>query len=127
MSFTDFRDIPGLEEYIQDRIANILGKSSYDDAANTYDFAAAAQAACVAQTITNGVTTSAPSQDAVFDALALKQNAAAGAVAATVITATEQAAPASPDAGFYKLYVKSDGKLYIKNSGGTETVVGTQS
>lgn len=33
-------------------------------------------AAKVAQTITNGVTTSAPSQDAVFDALALKANTA---------------------------------------------------
>src|SRR5690606_10559267 len=30
--------------------------------------------AVIAQTITNGVTTSAPSQDAVFDALALKAN-----------------------------------------------------
>lgn len=32
----------------------------------------------VAQTITNGVTTSAPSQDAVFDALALKATVASG-------------------------------------------------
>jgi hypothetical protein len=34
-----------------------------------------AQAACVAQTITDGVTTSAPSQDAVFDALGAKEPA----------------------------------------------------
>lgn len=39
----------------------------------------------VAQTITNGVTTSAPSQDAVFDALALKENSAnkVGTIAAS--------------------------------------------
>ncbi len=38
---------------------------------------ARAQAATIAQVITNGVTTKAPSEDAVFDALALKQTASA--------------------------------------------------
>lgn len=37
-------------------------------------FAAAAQTATISQVITNGVTTKSPSEDAVFDALALKQN-----------------------------------------------------
>lgn len=38
--------------------------------------AAAAQAAVVTQVITNGVTATSPSEDAVFDALALKENTA---------------------------------------------------
>ena len=37
-------------------------------------FASAAQSAVVTQTITNGVTTTSPSEDAVYDALALKQS-----------------------------------------------------
>lgn len=37
-------------------------------------FDAAAQAASISQVITNGVTTKAPSEDAVYDALALKQD-----------------------------------------------------
>lgn len=32
-------------------------------------------------------------------------------------------APGTPDSGFGKLYVKSDGKLYFKNDAGTETEV----
>jgi len=40
----------------------------------TTAFVQAASTSNIAQTITNGVTTSAPSQDAVFDALALKAN-----------------------------------------------------
>ena len=40
----------------------------------TTAFVQGAATANIAQTITNGVTTSAPSQDAIFDALALKQN-----------------------------------------------------
>jgi hypothetical protein len=43
-------------------------------------------AATVAQTITNGVTTSAPSQDVVFDALALKANAADPSFTGTTLT-----------------------------------------
>lgn len=35
--------------------------------------------------------------------------------------------PDNPAAGSWRVYVKSDGKLYILNSAGTETVVGTQS
>jgi hypothetical protein len=89
---------------------------------------AAATAAAVAQTITNGVTTSAPSQDAVFDALALKLDAASGAHAVTIATLDGQASkPAAPSAGFYKLYAKDDGKLYILDSADSETLVGSQS
>lgn len=64
------------------------------DAANALcelaaNVAADSRAACVAQTITNGVTTSAPSQDAVFDALALKLTATQAAnVAALAGTLT---------------------------------------
>lgn len=50
------------------------------------DFTNAAQTAVVAQTITDGVTTTAPSQNAVYDALALKQDTITGA--ATTITSS---------------------------------------
>jgi hypothetical protein len=45
--------------------------------------------AAVAQTITNGVTTTAPSQDAVFDALALKVDVVAGSRLITSSEATD--------------------------------------
>jgi len=45
--------------------------------------------AAVAQTITNGVTTTAPSQDAVFDALALKVDVVAGSRLITSAEATD--------------------------------------
>lgn len=47
----------------------------------------------VAQTITNGVTTSAPSQDAVFDALALKQDLNGATFYDVTITQAAAAAP----------------------------------
>jgi len=47
-----------------------------------------ARTACVAQTITNGVTTSAPSQDAVFDSLALKANVASPTFTGTATSAS---------------------------------------
>lgn len=51
----------------------------------------------VAQTITNGVTTSAPSQDAVFDALALKQDLAWTVVSSAAATVS----PTAADSGKY--------------------------
>lgn len=30
-------------------------------------------------------------------------------------------APANPESGYQKIYAKSDGKLYVKTSAGTET------
>lgn len=36
----------------------------------------------------------------------------------------ESAAPATPDSGFAAIYVKSDGRLYIKNDAGTEAQTG---
>lgn len=36
----------------------------------------------------------------------------------------EQAAPSTPDSGFYAIYAKTDGILYGKNDGGTETALG---
>lgn len=59
-------------------ISTILGYTPYNATnPNGYQTASQVQAiadAKVVQTITNGVTTTAPSQDAVFDALALKQD-----------------------------------------------------
>lgn len=124
MSFTNLRDIPGLEEFIQDKVAEFLGAAGYDDAENTFDMASVARSACVAQTITNGTTTSAPSQDAVFDALALKAN---GSATNGIVLDGLAAKPGTPPAaGFYHLYVKDDGKLYLQNSSDTETLVGGQ-
>lgn len=47
--------------------------SDLPEGSNEYFTDAKAQAACISQVITNGVTTKSPSEDAVFDALALKQ------------------------------------------------------
>ena len=115
---------------LEDAVTNgTTSKASTSNA--TYDAIATAQAAAttaaVAQTITNGVTTSAPSQDAVYDALLLKQDAASSTVAATILTLDGQASkPAAPSAGFYKLYAKDDGKLYILDSADSEVLVGGQ-
>jgi len=84
-TFTDsgFRlDVNGTSRFQ----STITMSSAPTTSAGTYDFLArntstgvvekipSASIAILAQTITNGVTTSAPSQDAVFDALALKAN-----------------------------------------------------
>jgi hypothetical protein len=37
----------------------------------------------------------------------------------------QQATPANPAAGYALLYVKSDNKVYVKDSSGVESVVGT--
>ena len=50
---------------------------------NLYFSNARAQAAAVSQTITDGVTATAPSENAVFDALALKENVIATSTSAT--------------------------------------------
>lgn len=39
------------------------------------------------------------------------------------LTLKEISAPSNPSAGYRRLYLKSDGLLYLKNSGGTETPV----
>ena len=39
------------------------------------------------------------------------------------LTLKEISAPSNPSSGFRRLYLKSDGLLYLKNSGGTETPV----
>ncbi len=68
----------------------------------------------VTQTITNGVTTSAPSENAVYDALALKEDASAVAadaraacVAQTITNGTTTSAP-SQDAVYDALALKAD-------------------
>lgn len=40
------------------------------------------------------------------------------------LTLKEVSAPSSPASGYRRLYLKSDGLLYLKDSGGTETAVG---
>ena len=59
-----------------DKTFQTLNTTAVSEGTNLYYTDARARTATVAQTITDGVTTSAPSQDAVFDALALKSNAA---------------------------------------------------
>lgn len=65
----------------QTKLAGIAtGATAYTDAL--------ARAACVSTTITDGVTTSAPNQNAVFDALALKANLASPSFTGTPVFAT---------------------------------------
>jgi predicted RecA/RadA family phage recombinase len=59
-----------------DKTFQTLNTTAVAEGASLYYTDARARTATVAQTITDGVTTSAPSQDAVFDALALKLDAA---------------------------------------------------
>jgi hypothetical protein len=92
-------------DYIEDRVNEI---------------ASAIVAQVIEDAITNSTTSKAPTSNAVYDALASKLDN-------TVLTVQEQASPSNPASGYYKLFVKSDGKLYIRNSAGTEAVVGTQS
>lgn len=85
------------------------------------------QASEVAQTITNGVTTSAPSQDAVFDALALKATIvyADAKVADAINDGTTTIAP-SQNAVFDALALKADAGLsWLLASGGTLTGANT--
>lgn len=56
------------------------------------NFASAAQAASISQVITNGVTTKSPSEDAVFDALALKAPLASPALTGNPTAPTQTAA-----------------------------------
>lgn len=43
-----------------------------------------------------------------------------------IVTYDDQSStPASPSSGYYKTYVKTDGKMYILNSSGTETQLGS--
>lgn len=86
------------------------------------DFDTAARTAAVQDAIGDGVTTFAPSQNAVFDALALKQDALSDGLRLNVLGA----APAAPAAGTVILYVLNDGKLYIKDENDVTTIVGTQ-
>ena len=53
-------------------------------ASTVSDFTSAAQSAVVTQAITNGVTATAPSEDAVFDALALKLNLSGGTMSGAI-------------------------------------------
>lgn len=39
---------------------------------------------------------------------------------------TPETTPITPSSGNFKIYVKSDGKLYILDSNGNETIIGTQ-
>ena len=50
-----------------------------------------------------------------------------GAVVSDYIQTTQVATPATPAAGSNRIYTKSDDKLYVLNSAGTETAVGSGS
>lgn len=112
--------ITGLREYIQDIIGALLGAGGYNDGGNSFSLVNL----LLHDGISNGVTNKAPTENAVYDALALKQDTAGQS-----LTLVGQAsAPAAPAAGQYVLYVLSaDGKLYIKNSSNVAAVVGSQS
>lgn len=121
--------LPGLKAYIlsffQDSAPTNGTTTKVPTVNAVYDAIETAKGAVVAQTITNGVTTSAPSQDAVYDALLLKADTTG---VASFMLAGQASAPAAPAAGYYKLYVlTADGKLRIKDSADSTTVVGTQS
>lgn len=120
--------IPGLKAFVmsffQDTAPTNGATNKVPTVNAVYDAIAAAKAAVVQQTITDAVTDSAPSQNAVHDALVLKQDADIS----FLTFAGQGSAPATPASGHYVLYVlTADGKLYIKNSSGTATVIGTQS
>lgn len=85
-----------------------------EGAVNLYHTVARAKAAAVANTITDGITDVAPSQNAVFDALALKQDASgtaaaakAAAVADSITDGVTDVAP-SQNAVFDALALKRD-------------------
>lgn len=77
----------GATRFKVDYLGNVTGNSFIKSGGTSTQFLKAdgsvdsnnyATTSVIAQTITNGVTTSAPSQDAVFDALALKANLSGG-------------------------------------------------
>lgn len=69
LTAADKTKLDGIQSGAQVNPANT---TAVPEGTNLYYTDARARTACVAQTITNGVTSSAPSQDAVHDALALK-------------------------------------------------------
>jgi hypothetical protein len=72
-------------------------------AATVSDFTAAAKAAAVADTITDGVTDVAPSQNAVFDALALKTTNSAAAITGGTINGASVGATTPASGAFTAL------------------------
>ena len=64
----------------------ILDTDDISEGTNLYFTDGRAQTATISQVITNGVTTKAPSEDAVFDALALKQDTATAVTASSTTT-----------------------------------------
>ncbi len=86
-NFTEnYNSIAAIESDVTDLTAAISGLASTAYADNAATTAANAK---VAQTITDGVTTSAPSQDVVSDALALKANIASPAFTGTPTAPTQ--------------------------------------
>ena len=105
VSNTEFGYLDGVTSAIQTQL------NAKQDSSGT---AAAAKAACVADAINNGTVDVAPSQNAVFDALALKQDASgtaaaakAAAVSDTITDGVTDVAP-SQNAVFDALALKQD-------------------
>lgn len=81
-------------------------------------------------------TLTLPTSTATLSTLALSETLTNKTLTSPITTAlaisdyeefTEVAAPSSPAATKHRVYFKSDGKMYRKNSGGTETEVGAAS
>lgn len=102
---------------------------TFDGTANTADRAyvlpdVSGTLALISQTITDGVTTSSPSEDVVFDALALKLNKTAS-VFGSYLEIPEQSAPGTPTNAL-RLYADSSNRFaWIGENGYTRTFDGT--
>lgn len=78
----------------------------------------------ISQTITNGVTNKSPSEDAVFDALALKADKS-NTVLSTYLEVPEQTKPATPTNAF-RMYADTSNRLsWIGENGHVRTFDGT--
>lgn len=119
---TEFEYLNGVTSAIQAQLDGKAATAHTHVSTDVTDFDTAARTAAVADSITDGVADIAPSQNAVFDALALKQDTLSDGLRLNVLGV----APAAPAAGTVILYVLNDGNLYIKDENDVATVVGTQ-
>lgn len=119
---TEFGYLNGVTSAIQTQLDGKAATVHTHVSTDVTDFDTAARTAAVQDSITDGVANIAPSQNAVFDSLALKQDALSDGLRLNVLGV----APAAPAAGTVILYVLNDGKLYIKDENDVATVVGTQ-
>jgi hypothetical protein len=110
VSNTEFGYLDGVTSAIQTQL------NAKQDSSGT---AAAAKAAAVSDTITDGVTDVAPSQNAVFDALALKQDASGTAAAAKAAAVADSIADGVTDVAPSQNAVFDALALKLSLAGGT--------